>query len=571
MVSVDLDRFQDFQILDISVPSLNVTWLRPSFSDSTGAGYRYYPTAVGPDTLLARIVYPEYILDHRWFIEVVPPAPVVWFFPPDSTIQIIETLTTDLRAYSNRPQVTEYIWTVDGMSAGQDSTYTYQAVSGGSENVRCEVIAAGESFVEQWTIQAQPLTEIDLPLVSEVGVARSDPQSGVIHVLWDRLDSWYVSIAEYRILLSFDGPITGENRDLARLLSVVPQNSESASYKTSYVAYELEPASSGAMAWFSVVAVDERGKTSAPAPAPAILFPCFWFIEGRVLDLYGEPLSQVSVDDPVSLRRTLADESGGYRIGPFYDTEIVTLSTGPSIDDDGNISETGLYFATSGPQTRDGDRYHDFLLFPRYRTDPNCLTYAGEFLTYLRDITLTTSHSIGESGSILHKWDRYPLEIHVPEYVGPTGIDFADATRNAIGIWNDKLGEEYFVIVDDPSLARVRMAFGADATNLYGLVELLEPPAETWGSVIPQVAQVSLYNSILTQFNAEVVGLHELGHVLGFHAHAACNQAGYLMYRAPSCSTDDWPEHAIHIDELRAIKAVRSLRQGTDMSCYFIE
>ncbi len=130
------------------------------------------------------------------------------------------------------------------------------------------------------------------------------------------------------------------------------------------------------------------------------------------------------------------------------------------------------------------------------------------------------------------------------------------------------MGAEYLTLVTDRNEARIVFRFGDDGPEFFGKVNLLLPSDDNYvmGEVIPELVEVYLLDKLTPPQLVQENSLHELGHALGLSGHAYCADSNYIMYVSPVGNLDNGPEQAIHFDEKRALRSVRHLPQGFDMS-----
>jgi predicted Zn-dependent protease len=158
------------------------------------------------------------------------------------------------------------------------------------------------------------------------------------------------------------------------------------------------------------------------------------------------------------------------------------------------------------------------------------------------------------------------LKVFLPEHQAQD-LDFREACLATMDIWNMIMGEDYFVVVANSGDADVEFLFENMGPDANGQTSLLEPDDQDYhlGDVIPQRMRVRINDQQEDLQRIQETSLHELGHVLGLNRHLLCNQPGYLMYVTAAGVLDDGPENAIHIDEQRAVRAIRYLPQGYDL------
>lgn len=561
-------QFIDFKAVDRTTTQYDVTWLRNGASVAQGPRYRFFPAGYDIDTLTAVVEYPDQTLRRQWRVGVSLPEPVVEFWPLADSLSLVETMRETLFASTNRSQVASHAWSIDGRPAGSDTSLTFAAAGSGTSIVACRVDIDDAVFEKRWKIRTYGLDEVEMPAVENQQIT---PGSRVdeIHVYWEPITQWYLDIDEYLILESFDGPITRENRNEATVLLRIPADVNQLTYRETLRIEEHEELLTARTVWISVVGVDERGTLGPPAESPEVPLPYLWYISGIVRGERGQPLADAEVVDSAYTYSVRTAEDGSYEIGPYPSSRQVQLMARQEARGDDPGYSRCLAPLLSVEDAADWNPQ----LIPAYGTDPNCSLYNYNFARYLRKMTATLLPTTDRPNLLLLRWQNYPLKVYVPQYVNPSGVDLQAVSIASAEIWNLLLGETYLEFVPDPEQADVEFRFGLDSATRYGHVQILEPGggSAALGSVIPEKATVTLYDSIATSEFAESISLHELGHVLGFCTHPSCSNSDYLMYASPDMSREDWPWNAIHPDELNLVRTVRYLPQATDMGIYPVD
>ena len=416
---------------------------------------------------------------------------------------------------------------------------------------------------------APPNTPIDTPIsftpreVPFVTVGHGT-EPGEAEVSW-----WIVSwatfpIAEYRVAFSHEGPITEANWNEADILGTYPQRKGQVLYREVFGG--SDGLSQGATIWIAVRARDTQGNLSSLKESPRLTLSTEWWIEGHVLDLSGAPIHEAVVISTFTGRTAISDMAGFYRAGPFRSIDFIIMET------DGTTPGGSWYGYTRKPvRTLPGRALldgQDFILFSRHTLDPDCVIPDPDFLTYLRHMSLTTTINNDPRTNILHRWDQYPIKVFIPTAVNDDGVRMDEAALIALLLWNNALGEEYFVRTEQIDDADIDFVF-EEMTNFYGLVSLVLPagPGTDLGRVVPEKMAISINPRLPSANQVAGVSLHELGHSLGLYTHPKCEVPDYLMRTAGGLGALDRSE-PIHPDELRAIKCIRYLPQGQDMSLY---
>ena len=390
------------------------------------------------------------------------------------------------------------------------------------------------------------------------------PEPGEAEVSWWIVNWATFPIAEYQVAFSYEGPITEANWNEARILGTFPHRRNQVLFRE--VFGDADGLVQGETTWIAVRALDISGNLSHLKESPHLTLTTEWWIEGHVLDLSGNPIHEAVVLSPHTNRTALSDVEGFYRVGPFRNIDSIELET------DGATPMGSWYGCTRKPvRTLPGRAlvdHQDFLLFSRHTLDPDCVIPDNDFLTYLRHMSLTTTINNDPGTNILHRWDRYPIKVFIPTFMNDDGVQMDEAALVALLLWNDAMGEEYFTRTDRVEDADIEFVF-EEMTNFYGNVSLVLPvgPGSDLGRVVPEKMEITISPRLPSPSQVAGVSLHELGHSLGLFTHSKCDVPGYLMKTAGGLGALDRSE-PIHPDERRAVKCIRYLPQGQDMSLY---
>ncbi|MCK9995878.1 MAG: hypothetical protein KAH56_06335 [Candidatus Krumholzibacteria bacterium] len=393
------------------------------------------------------------------------------------------------------------------------------------------------------------------------------PLPGEAEVSW-----WIVSwatfpIEEYLVTVSYEGPITTDNWDQALILDRLPWRKGQVEFREVYG--EAEGLVQGATVWFAVRARDDKGNLSRLEHSPRLTLSAEWWIEGHVYDVVGNPIPGIQVTSSPVAYTFQANADGGFRMGPFRNIDKIEVET--------HEPEPGgswYRFVQHPLKTLPGLALvsgHDFFLIPCNTLDSRCTLPDNEFISYLRHMTFTTTRDNDPSASILHRWENYPLRVYIPAFLNDAGVPMDEAALIALYIWNDAMGEEYFVRTHDQESANIEFRF-EDREHHYGLVSLLSPSGTgvRLGRVIPEKMAVSIDSKLSTPKYVAEVSLHELGHTLGLLNHSDCYVPEYLMVIAGGFGALDRDE-PVHLDERRAVECIRYLPQGQDIGGYRVD
>ncbi|MCB1183044.1 carboxypeptidase regulatory-like domain-containing protein [bacterium] len=451
-------------------------------------------------------------------------------------------------------------WERGGFTVGQALSYDYVPDHLGLDTLRVFARAGDVARNYYWVITVGPGSTTLPPPVTGIS-AEAGPEAGEVLVSWARVTPTTYPIDEYVVAVSFDGPISAANWDAATELGRVPYRAGAVRPQDVYGAADgMIP---GAAVWFAVRAVDTLDQLSPIVGNGYTVVTTGWWLSGTVLDDTDAELPGivVSLVDPV--RSTNTDLNGRFRIGPLRSIDRVVLRTTSSSE-----NGFGWYDYTSAELDSVSGRDLVVRLIKRHELDDACNGYSQQFLTFLREMSITEYVATDPQSSVLHVWDDFPLRVHIPDVVVGE-VDFGAAMRFAMAYWDSVMGESYFVETTDPAQAQLQCRFDESISGVYGRVSLLQPGGGTLGSVPLEKLQVFILSTIGTEKFARTVSLHELGHTLGLYNHVACGGGEYLMFEGLAGDTLDRLD-PINPNERQAVQCLRRLPTGTDMRRYAI-
>ena len=146
----------------------------------------------------------------------------------------------------------------------------------------------------------------------------------------------------------------------------------------------------------------------------------------------------------------------------------------------------------------------------------------------------------------------------------PIVLDHLDVSADLLGI----VETDFLVRTTDEGSADIVFLFEHRSQN-YGQTSLLLPAGKDLGEVIPLKMQIWINTTTDLDDLPKVQGiaLHEFGHTLGLFSHSDCSNVGHLMAVAGGSGAMNRVE-PIHLDERRAIRAIRNIPQGANMANY---
>ncbi len=479
-------------------------------------------------------------------------------FAKNQELNLAQTL--EFSASAPEANTLKVNWWRNGRVMSTATTYTYVPAALGIDTLQVQADADGVGGTRFWVINVVS-TGSTLPAAVSTVSAGPGPAPGDVSVTWNRVSPTVYQLDEYVVAVNFDESVTAANWDQARELRRVTHRVAQVGYTENFTV-AADGMIPRANAWFAVRAVDELGQMSPIVANGFTTVTTAWWVNGVVRDDTGEPLivTVSSVEPEIS---TNSDGNGIFRLGPFRSIDRITLRTRSS-----NTTIDGWYDFQSVALDSISGKDYEILLLTRHQMDAACGLYNGQFLTYLQYMSRTGFQMDDPDNSLLLKWSHFPLRVYLPEFVNEAGVDFAEAGRFAMAFWDSVMGEPYFTATTDSAEAQITFLFGTSRPLSNGQVRLLEPagPEFVIGDVIPEKMEVYISSEISRAKHAKEVSLHELGHILGLLSHTNCAFSDYLM--VPGASGNLSNEHPIHLDEQRAVRAIRYLHQGVDMLGY---
>lgn len=500
---------------------------------------------------------------------VEPDPPLTIEFDPigqGQTLRLSETM--EFSAVAKPASSLSVKWFRQGLLVGQDSVFMFVPAAVGRDTLEVSAFVGAERDTYYWVIDVEQDISVIPPEVPNVR-ALPGPEPTEVIVMWDWVTGAAFPLVEYIVAVSYDGPVNDGNWEQSEILGsyarVPGQVGDSRTYNETD--HGMRP---GERAWFAVRVRDDQQQLShlTSSVAHDITWP--WFLGGNVTDDVGLPLLGVILNSDGPGYSTNTDGSGYFLFDqPFRNIDSIRVVT---------VSPSWYDFMTPMVSAVQGTTLNNITLINRYGLGYDC--WGGEFLEYLRDMTRTQWVDGHPELSRLYTWSEYPVSVFIPPFFNQAGVDMEAACLAAMDFWNNVMSDDalqlgisetdYFVRTANESTADIVFLFEWRIQN-YGEISLLLPsgPDDHLGGVVPEKMQIWINTDVALDLFTEVQGvtLHEFGHTLGMLAHAECSGSEYLMSLTGGTGAMG-RDNPVHLDERRAVRAIRNIPQASDMADY---
>ncbi len=503
-----------------------------------------------------------------------PPAAndLAFTHSPNSLVVVIsQGEGVEFSLSSSPPVALEYYWTLNGAPTSKERSYQFNSTQVGLDTLRLVYTYDSVQWNRTWYINTQTDPTTAPGRVPGVQLSHG-PEAGDVVMSWFWIAQSAFPVINYRIAVSYDGPINAFNWADAEFLVEVPHVDQQVGYSQTF-SMEENQILPGVDAWFGIRGVDETGQMSPlnEVQYHKVSFP--WWISGHVFSDQLVPLDGVIIDYGCTSCRVNTDGTGFFSIGPLSSVLSYDLKTiSRNIDFPGVPLSSWYDFWLHGVQF-EPETNQDLVLVTRYDLNGNCFVHDQEFLNYFRQMTSTRQPSNHRPNTKLFKWAEYPISVYVAPFTGTYGHDYQALCQEVVGFWNLAMGEEYLVLVDNPEDARIEVFFDNEDHIFFGSTDLILPNDQNFslGEAIPEKMTIFLVGTLREAITIQEICMHEFGHALGLSAHNFCTGGGYLMSIDPGGSLDNGPENAVHPFEKAAIRAIRNLPQGIEMSDFQLD
>ncbi len=567
LVNIAAGHFRDFQVIHAPDPVFTVAWEINGVDVGFGPRFRYLPATTRVDTLTAIATWENHTDRRTWLVDsMYDLATNVEFSPTADLMDIVTGDTCRFFAESSRAPLSTYLWELGGEPVGTGASYLLNSSKTGIDTLRATVVTPDHTISRLWDLRVFEADQLP-PLPPTDFFVQPGAAPATVETFWRVAAPRGEPIIGYEIGISYTGPLDNSNWQSAILLGETPTVPGQEIYLAAF-ADTINGLIPGAHAWLGIRSINQTGIRSLNLPNMEVDITRPWWATGVVRDDAGVALADVTVRTTTSTFTTQTEADGTFRIGPFRSIDYITLRT-ETLDIMPDGEETGAWTdILSGPLFFGQSQHWDCVLLTMYRLDSTCTTYAGSFPAFLRGLTHTERDTDLRPNQNLYKWESYPVTVWVPDYISPENYDYGVRCRQVVAMWNETMDEDYLTLVSDPADASIVFRFGDDGNATLGKTSLLEPSGRNYilGDIIPEKVEVYVRDRLNTVQFVQEVAMHELGHALGLVRHVACADGDYLMYLSPAGMLDDGVENAINPDERHALRLVRALPQGYDMS-----
>ncbi len=554
-----------FQALGSYPFSCDYAWTMNGHEIPAGPVLDHVAREVGRDTLSLTVSTEVGVRHHTWYLNTSP-FPVQFTFEPlESQVAMVPRDSRVFRLASDSPFPVSAVWQVDGVPVGTDSLLTFNPEHSGRHRIQVWVSSGERVFGHLWDVVVVSRRP---PPVADI-LCDDGPSPGSVRVSWRPVEPTAAPVVRYEVACSHLGPLNNDSWNQAIQLEAV-EPSERKNMMSRVFTPEDHGLVPGRRLWVAVKAVDTFGLSAEVVTNGSLTLSQAYHVQGVVRDETGRPLPGIMVRAKAQGLSAVTGTDGFYRLGPFPEGSSLCLSTeSPDQRDPGESGDVGSawYDYTTRVFDPAAMPVQDIYLLTRWGCDGRCSEFSNEFktlFTYLTRTSLTTS--LRPEHQLFH-WEDYPVPVHIPVFQN-NGLDFRELAAQSLRWWNTVLGEEVFQLVSSGGQARVAVEFTDLGGYANGSMTLVEPatPGQTLGDAVPQRIRVSISENFTDPQRIQETILHELGHVLGLYRHPTCRGPGYLMYITAAGALNEGWDLAVHQDEVRAVRAIRHLPQGYDVS-----
>jgi hypothetical protein len=499
----------------------------------------------------------------------VPPVVEVVFTPAADMVEAIrgQALLLSARAVGADSFRTVFTRGDDTLSTDPDLSYVPAAV--GEDTLTATVTYGGGSEQHRWRLQVSGPGLDPPPQPRDFQVIITDQ----VYVTWTGEPGYDgpVPLRRYELRARPRGVVDAAHWDVAFPVAEVEFSPDRPDYIVVLtVAAPILPI--GTPVGFGLRLRDTDDVLS-PLARDDVFIPPGIIVEGTVTSLDGQPMPDVEVRWSYCDGRTRTDAAGRYRSYLLPRHAVV----GIRYSDDGiDTPGTGAYYDAEITWQAESEQVQDIMLLPVSTIDPTCGSerYAGDFLNYLRDMTYTDPSIYPRQHYVTSRWRHLPITYRSIACWNDDGTFSLDALADsAVAVWNQRLGEDYFVPAADPDSAQLTIYFANEGlgTNI-AITRITDPAQMDINTAIPRRMTIQGRTDFPASTFAFEVLLHEVGHSLCLSGHSRCNTGIHVMEGNPQgIVARRWPESPIHDDEVHLVHMIYTLSPDQPLDIYRVD